>query len=148
MLSVAEVNRIILSHFAENWTFCPILWDFQNVHEDIDEVLSGSEIKLVSSPFVEFVSVVPMEVPVSHAMRKVDLVLNVILAEPEGQGNKNTLEAIDQLNALYSSKNMRLSKDGIADFVHLDFGEVELGSSELVEGKYLSMASAECLTFF
>ena len=89
MLSVAEVNRIILSTLLR-WTFCPILWDFQNVHEDIDEVLSGSEIKLVSSPFVGLV--VPMEVPVSHAMRKVDLVLNVILAEPEGQGNKNTLD--------------------------------------------------------
>ena len=148
MLSVAEVNRIILSHFSQNWTYCPILWDFQNVHEDIDKILTGSEIKLVSSPFVEFISVVPMEIPVSLSMRKVELVLNVILAEPEGQGNKNTLEAVDHLNAIYSSQMMRLSKDGINGFVSLDFGEVELGSSELIEGKFISTANVYCSTFF
>ena len=148
MLSVAEVNRLILTHFRDNWDFCPILWETQNVHEDIDKTLGESEIKIVVSPFVEFLSVVPMEIPVSLAMRKVELVLNVLLAEPEGSGNKNTLEAIDKFNAVYSSKMMRLSKDGVSGFLNLDFGEVEMGSSELIDGKYVSVSTVNCSTFF
>ena len=148
MLSVAEVHRLVLKHFADNWDFCPIIWEMQNVHEDIDKVLSSSEIRLVVSPFLEVSSVTPMEIPVSLAMRKVEFVFNILLAEPEGFGNKNTLEAIDSLNVLYSSKILRLSKDGIANHVMLDFGEVELGSSELVNGKYLSMALISCVSFF
>jgi len=146
--SVAEVNRLILKDFNDRWTYCPILWDTQNVHEDIDSKINETETKLILSPFVEFLSVIPLEIPVSHAMRKVDLVFNFLLAEPEGRGNKSTLEAVDSLNALYSSQMLRLSKDGVNGFIMLDFGEVEYGNSELVQGKYVSIATASCVTFF
>ena len=146
--SVAEVNRLILTDFSNRWAFCPILWDTQNVHEDIDAKINETEAKIIVSPFVEFLSVVPLEIPVSHAMRKVDLVLNFLLAEPEGRGNKSTLEAVDSLNALYSSKMLRLSRDGVSGFIMLDFGEVEYGNSELVQGKYVSVANTSCITFF
>ena len=148
MISVAEVHRLLLKHFSDNWDFSPIIWEMQNVHEDIDKLLSGSETRLVVSPFLEVSSVIPMEIPVSLAMKKVEFIFNILLAEPEGFGNKNTLEAIDSLNALYSSKMLRLSKDGSTNHVTLDFGEVELGTSELVQGKYLSMALISCVSFF
>lgn len=148
MVSVAELNRLVLRHFADNWTFCPILWEMQNAHEDIDKTLMNADPKIIASPFLEILSVIPMEIPVSLGMKKADFVFNILLAEPEGRGNKNTLEAIDSLNTIYSSKLLRLAKDGTNNHVTLDFGEVELGSSELIQGKYLSMAVISCISFF
>lgn len=148
MISVAELNRLVLRHFSENWTFCPILWEMQNVHEDIDKTLKDAEPKIVVSPYLEILSITPMEIPVHLGMKKADFVFNILLAEPEGQGNKNTLESVDTLNTIYSSKLLRLSKDGTNNHVTLDFGEVELGSSELIQGKYLSMAVISCISFF
>jgi len=148
MISVAELNRLTLKHFADNWAFSPILWEMQNVHEDIDKALKDSEVKLVVSPYLEIFSVVALEIPASLGMKKADFAFNVVLAEPEGQGNKFTLEAVDELNAIYSTKDLRLSKLGSTNHAMLGFGEVELGSSELVQGKYLSVASVNCSTFF
>lgn len=148
MVSVADLNRLVLRHFADNWVFCPILWEMQNAHEDIDKTLTNADPQIIASPNIEILSVVPMEIPVTLGMKKADFVLNVLLAEPEGRGNKNTLEAIDLLNTIYSSKLLRLAKDGTNNHVTLDFGEVELGNSELVQGKYLSMAVISCISFF
>lgn len=148
MVSVAELNRLVLRHFADNWTFCPILWEMQNAHEDIDKTLMNADPKIIASPFIEILSVTPMEIPVSLGMKKAEFVFNILLAEPEGQGNKNTLEAIDSLNTIYSSKLLRLAKENTNNHVTLDFGEVELGSSELIQGKYLSMAVISCISFF
>lgn len=148
MLSVAELNRLLLKHFAENWTHCPILWEMQNAHEDIDKALQNSETKLVVSPFVEVFSVTPVEIPVSLAMRRTEFSFNIVLAEPEGYGNKQTLEAVDLLNALYSSKYLRLFREGTTNRIMLDFGEVELGSSELVQGKYMTIAMFNSISFF
>jgi hypothetical protein len=138
----------VLRHFADNWTFCPILWEMQNAHEDIDKTLMNADPKIIASPFIEILSVTPMEIPVSLGMKKAEFVFNILLAEPEGQGNKNTLEAIDSLNTIYSSKLLRLAKENTNNHVTLDFGEVELGSSELIQGKYLSMAVISCISFF
>ncbi len=148
MVSVADLNRLVLRHFADNWDYCPILWEMQNAHEDIDKTLTNADPKIIVSPYLEILSVVPMEIPVSLGMKKADFVFNVLLAEPEGQGNKNTLEVIDLLNTIYSSKLLRLAKDGTNHHITLDFGEVELGSSELVQGKFLSMAVISCISFF
>lgn len=148
MVSVADLNRLVLRHFADNWVFCPILWEMQNAHEDIDKTLTNADPQIIASPNIEILSVVPMEIPVTLGMKKADFVLNVLLAEPEGRGNKNTLEAIDLLNTIYSSKLLRLAKDGTNNHVTLDFGEVELGNSELIQGKYLSMAVISCISFF
>ena len=121
MVSVAELNRLVLRHFSDNWTFCPILWEMQNVHEDIDKTLKEAEPQIIASPFLEILSIVPMEIPVTLGMKKADFVFNVLLAEPEGRGNKNTLESVDLLNTLYSSKLLRLSKDGTNNHVMIDF---------------------------
>jgi hypothetical protein len=139
-MNVAELQNLLLANFAENWTYCPIIWDTQNVNQDIDKVLADSDPQIIVSPFTEFLSITPLEIPVTLSMRQVEFVINLLLAEPEGGGNKSTLEAIDEVNAIYTSKSVRLSKSGIEGFASVDFGEVEMASSELIQGKYLTMA--------
>ena len=95
MISLADVNKLILSDFSDRWEFCPIIWDMHNSHADIDKVLKTSAVKLVASPIVEFLMVEPLEIPVTMAMRRVILTLNLVTAEPEGTGNKSTLESVD-----------------------------------------------------
>jgi hypothetical protein len=81
-------------------------------------------------------------------MRKAALVLNILLAEPEGQGNKLTLDGIDLFSTIYSSQSIVLKKPGTTDSVILDFGEVEMGPSELFDGKFISQMTVNGRTFF
>ena len=147
-MSVSDLNKMILSHFAENWDYCSIIWDLHNAHVDIDEEIKNSPIKLIASPFIEFVNIQPVEIPVHLAMRKAALVLNILLAEPEGQGNKLTLDGIDLFSTIYSSQSIVLRKPSTTDSVILDFGEVEMGPSELFVGKFISQMTVNGRTFF
>lgn len=148
MLSLADVNKLVLQNFSEEWTFCPIIWDLHNTHADVDKVLKSSEVKLVATPYVEFVSVEPLEIPVTLSMRRAMLTLNVLTAEPEGIGNKASLDAMDAMTSIYTQKTLRLQKPETSDFVTLDFGEVEMGSSELMAGKFVTLLSTTCVTYF
>jgi hypothetical protein len=148
MLSLAGVNKLILSDFSDRWEYSPIIWDMHNSHADIDKVLKDSEVKLVVSPIVEFLMVEPLEIPVTMAMRRVVLTLNIVTAEPEGKGNKSTLESVDFATNLYAQKTLRLKKPETPDFVTLDFGEVEMSPGESIAGKYVSLITANCTTYF
>jgi len=148
MISLADVNKLILSDFSDRWEFCPIIWDMHNSHADIDKVLKTSAVKLVASPIVEFLMVEPLEIPVTMAMRRVILTLNLVTAEPEGTGNKSTLESVDAFTNLYAQKTLRLKKPETSDFVTLDFGEVEMSPGESYAGKYVSLLTANCTTYF
>lgn len=147
-LSLADVNRLILSDFAEVWEYSPIVWDLHNSHADIDKTIDSSEKKIIASPYVEFQLVEPLEIPVTLAMRRVVLSLNVLTAELEGRGNKSTLDAVDAMTSLYSQTTKRLKKPDSSDFVTLDFGEVAMGSAENMAGKYIGVISASCTTYF
>jgi len=148
MLSLADVNRMVLQDFAEKWEYSPLIWDLHNSHGDIDKLLQDSEVKLVVSPYIEFITVEPLEVPVTLSMRRVMFSLNLVTAEPEGKGNKHTLESVDYFTDLYVHKTLRIQKPETTDFVTLDFGEVSMSSAELIAGKYVSLISTSCTTYF
>lgn len=128
-----QSSRELLKYFNDNWTYCPISWEYQNVHFDVKKVHTGyTDNNVIAAPYIEPVRSRLLEVPIQNALKRSRYAFRCVFSQREGTGTQSVYNAAEQFSLLFQAKILKLDEK-----FTLHFDVFNYGDNALINGYYL-----------